>query len=295
MTSWSAPASRAGPVPASIAATRLSQDQAGARRQGAALPRNPPAPWPRCYPRQPRRHLYLRPRVPGLAELLHQVDVVVAVRRARRAAAIGVAGPGVETRRLEGDGRRRLSAAGQGHGCPGSGLLDQDGTGVEQVEALALRVLLASPAPGGARAGRRARRRPRSCRCPRSRRRAGRAAGRSPASPGTRCGPRQTRPGCRRGRRWRSCRPGPACRPLPGRRPPHGCPRCCPSARTRRGRHLRRTPRSTRSRTPPPSRVSLFSQKLLTLGGSVLAPFSPAWGVRVTPPCNVCRLPWTMS
>src|SRR6266566_489010 len=45
-----------------------------------------------------------RPGLPGSAELLHQVDVVVAVRIARRAAAFGVAEPGVETRCLEGVG-----------------------------------------------------------------------------------------------------------------------------------------------------------------------------------------------
>jgi 2-polyprenyl-6-methoxyphenol hydroxylase-like FAD-dependent oxidoreductase len=32
--------------------------------------------------------------------------------------------------------------SGEGHRCAGSGLLDQDGTGIEQIEALALRVLL---------------------------------------------------------------------------------------------------------------------------------------------------------
>src|SRR5690242_10203873 len=38
---------------------------------------------------------------PGLAEQFQQVNIVVAVRIARRAAAFGVAEPGVETRRLE--------------------------------------------------------------------------------------------------------------------------------------------------------------------------------------------------
>src|SRR5258707_387024 len=43
---------------------------------------------------------------------------------------------------LPGDGRRPAPGAGQGYGCAGSGLLDQDGAGIEQIEALTLRVLL---------------------------------------------------------------------------------------------------------------------------------------------------------
>src|SRR6185369_3801271 len=99
------------------AATRLSQDQAGAWRQGTAPPRNPPAPWPRCYPRQPPSSLpatpmhelpdalrssHVSPRlhrrmqatwVPSVQDqqkLPHQVDVVVAVLIVRRTAAFGV-------------------------------------------------------------------------------------------------------------------------------------------------------------------------------------------------------------
>src|SRR5262249_6492164 len=44
---------------------------------------------------------------PGSAELLHQVDVVIPVRIARRAPAFGVAEPGVETRCLERVGAQR--------------------------------------------------------------------------------------------------------------------------------------------------------------------------------------------
>src|SRR5690348_6120402 len=47
----------------------------------------------------------------GSVEPLHQVDVLVAVRVARRAAAFGVAEPGVETRRLEGVGAQGHAVA----------------------------------------------------------------------------------------------------------------------------------------------------------------------------------------
>ena len=39
-----------GRYPRAPAATRLTQDQAGQLQQGSAPPRNPPGPWPRCYP-----------------------------------------------------------------------------------------------------------------------------------------------------------------------------------------------------------------------------------------------------
>src|SRR4029079_6938159 len=102
--SRASPTSRAGPVPASICSHPAeSGSSRGTTAEGCSTPESA-GTMATMLPTSPRRHLYLRPRVPGLAGLLHQVDAVVAVRIARRAAAFGVAEPGVETRRLEGVG-----------------------------------------------------------------------------------------------------------------------------------------------------------------------------------------------
>src|SRR5262249_12455835 len=102
-----------------------SQDQAGARRQGAALPRTPPAPCQDATHVNPPSSL---PLTPG--------------SKTSRAASPGgchrgcAAGPACGRNRCSRTGSARVT------GARISGLLDQDGTGVEQIEALTLRVLL---------------------------------------------------------------------------------------------------------------------------------------------------------
>src|SRR5215467_15667221 len=84
----------------------------------------------------------------GSAELLQQVDVVMAVRVARRAAAFGVAEPGVETRCLEGVGA-------QGHpvaaAAPDLGFGRGEEPGAQAATALVVshpeQVDVAAPAP----------------------------------------------------------------------------------------------------------------------------------------------------
>ena len=84
----------------------------------------------------------------GLAELLHQVDIVVAVRIAWRAAAFGVAGPAIETGCLEGVGAEGYPVAAAApdlsFGC-GEELRSQTATALVVAGAVAAPVSCATP------------------------------------------------------------------------------------------------------------------------------------------------------